>query len=111
MTWPSGTEDVFSSVTANQTLTIVEGSSLSTDSFEKARLTLSPNPTNGVVSINNLSEDLKLKIYTILGKQLDVKNLSTSRNTVDLSRYPKGVYLFQFEDAKGNTTTKKVVLK
>lgn len=111
VTWPSGTEDILSNVTANQTLTIVEGSTLSVDSFEKGKLSLSPNPTNGVVSINNLSDDLKLKIYTVLGKQLAVKNLSASRNTVDLSRYPKGIYLFQLEDAKGNTTTKKVVLK
>jgi len=52
-----------------------------------------------------------LSIFNVLGKQLAIKNLTASRNTIDLSRYPKGVYLFAMEDIEGNTTTKKVVLK
>jgi len=64
-----------------------------------------------VVSINNLQEDLKLTIFNVLGKQLAVKNLTASKNTIDLSRYPKGIYMFNMEDQDGNTTTKKVVLK
>lgn len=110
--WPSGNEDILNNVAANQSLTIIEGSSsLSTENFRQKLLSIYPNPTNGLVSINNLNQDLKLKIYTVLGKQLSALNLSVSNNKVDLSNYPKGIYLFNFEDVNGNTTTKKVVLK
>jgi hypothetical protein len=112
VTWPSGTIDVLNNVSANQTLTIVEGSSLSTESFSQVtNVSLHPNPTNGVVTIKNLKSDLDLVVYNILGKQLFKKVITTTNNKVNISNYSKGVYLFSLKDEAGNSTTKKVVLQ
>jgi len=48
VTWPSGAVDLINNIAANQTLTIIEGESLSTDSFEQPVLSIYPNPTSGI---------------------------------------------------------------
>lgn len=112
ITWPSGTIDILNNVAANQTLSVIEGSTLSTDSFnEVAKLSIHPNPTSGVVTIKNLNSDFNLIIYNILGKQLIKRTITTTKNKVDIGNYPKGVYLFSLKDEAGNLTTKKVVLQ
>ena len=112
VTWPSGTVDILNNVAANQTLTIIEGSTLSTNDFDEiTKLSIHPNPTHGIVAINNLNSDLHLTIYNILGKQLAKKTITTTKNKVDISKYSKGVYLFSLKDDAGNLTTKKVVLQ
>ncbi|WP_452599599.1 FG-GAP-like repeat-containing protein [Pontimicrobium sp. MEBiC01747] len=112
VTWLNGVEDVFNNVSANQTLNIVEGSSLSVEEFNTAtNISVHPNPTKGLVSVSNLKEDVTLTIYNILGKQIVKQSLSSISNTVNISNYPKGIYLFTFKNKQGLETTKKVVLQ
>ncbi|MDG1715205.1 FG-GAP-like repeat-containing protein [Lacinutrix sp.] len=112
VTWPSGIVDIIDNVTANQVLTVVEGSSLSTETYNIANgLSIHPNPTQGIVTVNNLKSNVELSIYNILGKQLATKTLTMVKNKVDISNYSKGVYLFSLKDHAGNLTTKKVVLQ
>ncbi len=108
--WLSGTEDIFYNIPANQTLNIIEGTPLSVEEFSNNNLSIYPNPTNGLVKISNLKEDLELTIFNVLGKQLLVKKISQTKNTVDLRNYSKGIYLFTFKDALGNKITKKVIV-
>ncbi len=110
VTWLNGTEDVFTNVSANQTLSIVEGSSLSVYEFGLSDVNVFPNPTEGVISVSNLKEDLNVTIYNVLGKQLAVKNITTIKNRIDISKLPKGIYLFTFKSKSGFKTTKKVIL-
>ena len=108
--WLSGTEDVFYNISANQTLNIVEGAPLSVEEFSINNLSIYPNPTNGLVKISNLKEDIELTVFNVLGKRLAVKTIAPTKNTIDLHDYPKGIYLFTFKDAFGNKTTKKVIV-
>ena len=112
VTWLNGAEDVFNNVSANQTLNIVEGASLSLDEFNTTtNVTIHPNPTKGAVTVSNLKEDTVLTIYNILGKKLATQTISSINNMVNISKYPKGIYLFTFKDKQGLEATKKVVLQ
>ncbi len=112
VTWLNGAEDIFNNVSANQTLNIVEGASLSVDEFNATtNVTIHPNPTKGLVTVSNLKEDTVLTVYNILGKKVVTQNISSINNTVNISKYPKGIYLFTFKDKQGLEATKKVVLQ
>lgn len=110
VTWLSGIEDVFNDVSSNQSLYIIEGSSLSIDEFESFNLSIYPNPTNGIITISNITEDLKLTIINVLGEELIVKYVTSVNNIIDISAYPKGVYFFSFSNNL-KSITKKIILK
>jgi hypothetical protein len=52
--------------------------------------TLNPNPTNGIVNINNINGEV-VEVYTISGKPL----FKTDTSVIDLSAYPVGMYLIK----------------
>lgn len=68
-------------------------------------VSVSPNPTRGVVTVNSASAVKAITVYDATGKQV-----STSKtNTVDLSNQAKGIYLVQVQTENGSTTKKVVV--
>ena len=50
-----------------------------------------PNPTSALVELRGMSALYKVEVYDYTGKFLQ----STNRSTIDLSHYPKGIYLFK----------------
>ena len=54
-------------------------------------ITLNPNPTTGIVELQGINGSFKMDVYDYTGKYLQ----STSRSTIDLSDYPKGIYLIK----------------
>jgi hypothetical protein len=58
--------------------------------------TLSPNPTDGIVNINNTNGEV-VKIYTVSGTLL----LKTNASVIDLKNYSSGVYLIKMGDKVG----------
>jgi len=68
-----------------------------------------PNPSNGNIHIN--TEDLninRISIYNTNKKLMTEVELNT--NTLDLSHYPKGVYLIKIE-TETSVVTKKIILQ
>lgn len=63
---------------------------------------LYPNPTTGVFNIstsnNKTSGELHLSIYDLVGKSVMNFNWNGERRTIDLSAFPKGVYLINVTD-------------
>ncbi len=66
------------------------GSSTGTNNTQAALVTVSPNPTTGIV---NISQEAEIKVYTPQGALL----LQTVGNQVNLSAYPQGVYFLQID--------------
>lgn len=65
--------------------------------INNSEIVLFPNPSSGLISIRNTSQDFKgFEIYSLQGKLL----LSTKDTEIDLSNYPEGVYLFKTLDSK-----------
>ena len=109
VTWLSGVEDVVTNVVPNQTLLVQEGSTLSTSEFNVNPIIVSPNPTNGIVTVKNITESLEVNVLDYLGRLVLSKQISHEGNIIDLSNNSNGIYLLRF---KGKTTQviKKIVL-
>ena len=68
-----------------------------------AKFSIAPNPTNGILTINNL-EDLNsenfINVFDILGNQI-IKNepINGTSTSVNISDYASGLYLIKITDA------------
>ena len=84
-----------------------------TSFLEKVKLY--PNPTNGNITISNIQNiELKtIEFYSVLGKlvkQIEVKQ-NSSKLSLDLSQFNKGMYLLKVLDANGASHTQKLVIE
>lgn len=109
VTWLSGIEDVITNVTPNQTLLIEEGSTLSIHEFDLNSISVSPNPTDGIVRVNGLNQAMEVQVLDYLGRLMFSKQVTPEDNTIDLSTNSKGIYMLQFK-SETSELTKKVVL-
>jgi hypothetical protein len=81
---------------------------LSTDSFAMAGFKLYPNPADDIFAIelpNNL-ENLSVRIFDVLGKEVMQKEISKLENKINISNLSPGNYLVKvtFEDKSYSTT-------
>jgi len=67
------------------------------DIIGEQKITIYPNPTKGLfqIAIKTLDSNQKnyFLLYSISGTKLQQKNISDSYMDIDISNYPKGVYL------------------
>ncbi len=75
----------------------------------KHNVTIFPNPTNGVFKINS-PINMIVDVFNCQG-QLVLQHLPLKTSlTIDLSSYPKGVYLLKMQ-GEGKAVTKKVIVQ
>jgi hypothetical protein len=101
--WPSGTEDNFYNVEADQTLQITEGSGpitgLSEESANAFSFSVTPNPVvnTALIQIEDLSsligKDLVLEVFDISGKQVAMQRLVGNISVIDLGLLTSGTYI------------------
>lgn len=60
-----------------------------------AAIAVYPNPTNGQLTIDNISGTTAFKVVTVSGQVVLNGELSTAANTVDLSSFEDGIYVLQ----------------
>lgn len=70
-------------------------------------ITLSPNPTNGIVYIEGMIAS-EIRVYNALGQLMKAFNNS---NEIDLKGLSLGIYLLHITDEKGATVTRKLVVE
>ncbi|WP_281336841.1 T9SS type A sorting domain-containing protein [Flavobacterium eburneipallidum] len=68
-------------------------------------VSVSPNPTKGLVTVTSTSAVKAVTVFDTTGKQVS----ASKTNTVDLSSQAKGVYLVNVKTENGSTTKKVVV--
>lgn len=81
---------------------------LSVATFEEGKVTVYPNPTNGILNIVASNEIIDVNIYNYLG-QLVLSVKETSK--IDMSTLSQGVYLITLIDSKGSIYTQKIIKK
>ncbi|WP_452602109.1 T9SS type A sorting domain-containing protein [Pontimicrobium sp. MEBiC06410] len=74
----------------------ITNTTLSVTSFNRVTFKLHPNPTNGIVNYSSNAIISKIKIYTLLGQEINKTELNTKSASIDLSRLEKGTYLLSF---------------
>jgi hypothetical protein len=73
-------------------------------------LSIYPNPTNGVFTINVISKSGDLSIYNTTGQQLFLGEINSEKTTICLKDYIPGVYIVKVQN--GNKIfTRKLVIK
>jgi len=79
-------------------------SSLGVDDFNKNEFGIYPNPATNTLNFkSNISEDVNLSVYDLLGKEVLNTSLNL-KNSLDVSRLKTGIYIIAFKDY--NTTLK-----
>ncbi len=70
-----------------------------------------PNPVVGRLYITSSTATTftSVMVFTAEGKQLEQNNKFVSGNSIDMSRYPAGVYMIKITDSQGNTEVRSVV--
>ena len=110
--WPSGTVDVITNPSPNQTVNVIEGSFLlNTDSFTGNEILIYPNPSSDYISITNPeSIDISLiKIIDPVGKT--IKTISSNFSKVDVSNLSNGIYMLNIETKEGENFIKNFIKK
>ncbi|WP_439152745.1 FG-GAP-like repeat-containing protein [Winogradskyella sp.] len=111
--WLSGVEDVIYNVDVNQTLEIIEGSSLSLDDQQKnTPILVYPNPSSDFVFIN--SKDMTIvsgKLYDVQGRYVSELNIDHNQLYFDLSNCYTGVYVCNISNANNTLFTFKIFKK
>ncbi len=73
------------------------------------QLSLYPNPTNGIVTIQGLERDLThtIRVFDIKGAQYLEKELSTN-HTIDIASLPKGIYFLSVVNSEAKKSVKLI---
>ncbi len=72
------------------------------DIKNKFEIKIFPNPTNEKITIDGVAlQNSNLSIYNIVGELILQKQLSNSKNEIDISNIPKGIYIIKIESAQG----------
>jgi len=61
----------------------------------ESNITVLPNPTIDKISINNLTETCTFELLDLKGSVMLRTTVSTSENTINVSQYDKGLYLYR----------------
>lgn len=81
---------------------------LNNDKVAHESIILYPNPTNGIVHIEN-AEDYQVEIYTILGKQVFNKLSIGKQESINLGNLPSGVYYVKLQNKQAVIVKKLIV--
>ena len=110
--WPSGTVDVITNPTLNQTLHVIEGNfPLSATSFNGKEITIYPNPTSDYLSISN-SENVNISNMNIIdtnGKT--IKKVTSNFTKIDVSNLSAGMYILSIETKEGKKFAENFIKK
>jgi hypothetical protein len=87
---------------------------LSTTTFANGNFAMYPNPAHSTVeiSLQNTNDKIEMiRIFDVMGKQIQSIKTSTSVQTVDVSELARGIYMVEITTDTNLTTTEKLVIK
>ena len=93
--WPSGNVDTLLSPNIDESITIVEGSTLNVNEAIASVFKIHPNPTKNHVTIDGLqsASNVSYELFDITGKLIYTKTyLSVTNNQIELNNLNSGVY-------------------
>lgn len=91
----------------------IQSNTLSTSEVKDNALKIYPNPSDGMFSIETKSSvtSLKAEVYDLSGKLIFKKDFRGNKAELNLTQYPKGVYILQLLDNQGNKHSAKLMIK
>ncbi|MFB9121318.1 S8 family serine peptidase [Bergeyella porcorum] len=91
----------------------IDIANLSTSDVKKEGLKIYPNPSDGrfVVEAGSGVTSLKAEVYDMSGKQIYKQDFRGSKADLNLTQYPKGVYILNLVDNNGKKQSAKLMIK
>jgi len=83
-------------------------SSLSANDFSLNSIQIYPNPVKDDFVYFSSTQDLDIIIYDILGKQVLIENITSTKDFINVSNLNNGIYLVKINSSQG-TVTKKLI--
>jgi endoglucanase len=79
--------------------------------LESEKLSLYPNPSKGLVNINNITENATIEVVDIAGKVCHIQNLQklSGTQTIDLNNLQKGFYIVRIQSGNSNISQKLIL--
>ncbi len=77
--------------------------------FTIDQIKIYPNPVTENYFYVSTSENLSVRIFDVLGKVVAKKELTPSRNEVNVSNLTKGIYLVNLKSGNNSTTRKLII--
>lgn len=92
---------------------VVEITNLSTSEVKDSGLKIYPNPSNGrfVVEAKSGVSSLKAEVYDMSGKLIFKNDFKGNKAEVNLTQYPKGVYILNLVDNNGDKHSAKLIIQ
>ena len=111
--WLSGIEDIFYNVSVNQTLNVVEGSTLSVDDFKDSPyIKIFPNPSAHLINLVSHQPMKKIILYSLLGEKIMIYDPQNKNHlAIDISNLDDGIYIFESYDLSYNCFKTKFLKK
>ncbi|MCK5776586.1 MAG: T9SS type A sorting domain-containing protein [Bacteroidales bacterium] len=80
------------------------------DENTKDKLSIYPNPNQGLFTIENIQKQGHLMIYNPLGELIHKTQLTNSSQTMDLGHHRSGIYFYQFESDGAIINSGKLII-
>jgi endonuclease I len=83
-------------------------SALSDSDLSVNEIKMYPNPSNNNFVYFSSSQDLKVIIYDVLGKQVKIENINSNKDFINISLLQKGIYVVRLISENGSITKKLI---
>ena len=111
MTWLSGLEDIFYDVPVNQTLNIIEGSTLSIYDYENKPKIYYNNPIDESFVVNSSQGIESYRIFDGIGKEILTGTPNQNNIAIDMSSLNSGIYFCELKLEGSINKTFKLIKK
>lgn len=105
----SGTSILWAVVDADSFKSNSDGLSIKSLSAAHNSFKIYPNPSQGILFIEGIQQDIAVKILGLQGQLIETVKLSANNSSINLSHYPQGIYLLQIENEKGGMEHYKII--
>ncbi len=78
------------------------------NALTSSELIVYPNPSNGIITLNNMPYNSTIELINILGESIYKEKVATDSKSIDFSSIAKGNYYLKMTSNEGKITVKKL---
>ena len=99
-----------SNCVSSTSLAVTVTVTLATDGFDSSAFAYYPNPVSSILNISYSQDLISVKVFNVIGQEIDSSNIHAKATQIDLSAYSSGTYFIKVATANA-TKTFKVIKK
>jgi uncharacterized delta-60 repeat protein len=80
----------------------------SVDNLTESAFTIYPNPTSGILNIQNQENDFSIQITNNIGQNIYAENCTSNKSSIDIHHIPTGIYFLTIQSNSQTFTSRFV---